>query len=287
MKHRRFLFIHIGQFRLIIRKSVVLGMFILAIVLLFFSKSETPAIQTARGRLFESFAPVIHAAQYPFRLIGAAYDGVIDVFNVYEQNKELKKQNDEVLLLKAQIKALKSENEQLGKLLHYTPPADAKFKTAKVMAVEGDGFSHSLIIYLKNTDQVKAGQAVLGNTGIVGRIESVGQNYARVILLTDINSKIPVILAKSRTRGILSGDNTLIPKLIFTPLDAEINLGDELVTSGTAGFFPADLPIGRIKAKYKSKIEVETFDNIEKLEYVKIVDYGLNNIIVNDDEEDL
>lgn len=280
MKRRRFLFIHIGQFRLIVRKSVVLGMFILALALLVFSKSDSPLIRTARNSVSSALSPVLQVARYPFELIGSGYDAVVDVFQVYRQNKILKTENAEVLMLKAKLQALKAENRQLGELLNYTPPADAEFVTAKVIAVEGDGFSHSLIVYIKDAQNVKAGQAVLGDKGVVGRVENVGKYYARVILLTDINSKIPVIVGKERTRGLLSGDNTSVPKLIYTALNAEIKPGDEIVTSGVSGFFPSDLPIGKVGMHRKGQIEVEVLSNIETLEYVKIVDYGLPGLIV-------
>lgn len=280
MKRRRFLFIHIGQFRLIVRKSVVLGMFILALALLVFSKSDSPLIRTARNSVSSALSPVLQVARYPFELIGSGYDAVVDVFQVYRQNKILKTENAEVLMLKAKLQALKAENKQLGELLNYTPPADAEFVTAKVIAVEGDGFSHSLIVYIKDAQNVKAGQAVLGDKGVVGRVENVGKYYARVILLTDINSKIPVIVGKERTRGLLSGDNTSVPKLIYTALNAEIKPGDEIVTSGVSGFFPSDLPIGKVGMHRKGQIEVEVLSNIETLEYVKIVDYGLPGLIV-------
>lgn len=280
MKRRRFLFIHIGQFRLIVRKSVVLGMFILALALLVFSKSDSPLIHTARNSVSSALSPVLQVARYPFELIGSGYDAVVDVFQVYRQNKILKTENAEVLMLKAKLQALKAENKQLGELLNYTPPADAEFVTAKVIAIEGDGFSHSLIVYIKDAQNVKAGQAVLGDKGVVGRVENVGKYYARVILLTDINSKIPVIVGKERARGLLSGDNTSVPKLIYTALNAEIKPGDEIVTSGVSGFFPSDLPIGKVGMHRKGQIEVEVLSNIETLEYVKIVDYGLPGLIV-------
>lgn len=280
MKRRRFLFIHIGQFRLIVRKSVVLGMFIAALALLVFSKSDSPLIRTARSSVSSTLSPVLQAVRYPFELIGSGYDAVVDVFQVYRQNKTLKAENAEVLMLKTKIKTLKAENERLGALLNYTPPADARFVTAKVIAVEGDGFSHSLIVYVNDAQDVKAGQVVLGDKGVVGRVENVGRHYARVILLTDINSKIPVIVGKGRTRGLLSGDNTSLPKLIYTALDADIKSGDEILTSGVSGFFPSDLPVGKVIGVRNGQIEIDVFSDIETLEYVRIVDYGLPGLIV-------
>lgn len=281
MKRRRFLFIRIGSFRLIIRKSVVVGLFILSLALLTLSHSDSPMVKKITGSVSSALSPVIKVAQYPAHLVYQSYEGVLDVFRVYTQNKRLKAENENVLLLKVKLNALQSENEMLKKMLNYTPPPEAHFVTAKIVAQEGDGFSHSLIVYLGDEAKVRSGEAVLGEDGVVGRVESISGSYARIILLTDINSKIPVMTEEKRIRGMLSGDNTMIPKLIFTALDADINVGDFIVTSGVAGTFPSGLPIGRVSRIYKNTIEVDLISNIEKLEYVKIIDYGIQSIIVN------
>ena len=122
---------------------------------------------------------------------------------------------------------------------------------------------------------VRKGQVVLSNRGVVGRIEQVGKLYSKIILITDINSKIPVMVERTRVRGILTGDNTPTPKMVFIPLEAELTVGDRIVTSGVAGTFPAGLPVGKISSIEKNNVKIKTFTNLERLEYVKIVDYGL------------
>ena len=143
--------------------------------------------------------------------------------------------------------------------------------------------SHALIIYSAGNDTIKKGQVVLSDNGVVGRVERVGQVYSKVILVTDINSKIPVMVEKSRIRGILSGDNTGMPKLIFTPLEADLNVGDKIVTSGVAGVFPAGLPIGKIVAIDKNNIKINTFSDLDRLEYVRLVDYHLADVSYEED----
>ena len=127
--------------------------------------------------------------------------------------------------------------------------------------------------------RVSKGDVVLSDQGVVGRVEKVFRHYVKIILMTDINSKIPVMLEKTRVRGILSGDNTMVPKLIFTPLDAEINVGDRVVTSGVSGVFPAGLPIGEVVSVSKNEMRVKPFVSREKLEYIKIVKYGIGGLL--------
>ena len=163
----------------------------------------------------------------------------------------------------------------MAQLLNYVIPPEAKFITARVIAEEGDAFSHSLIAYTGDSPDVRKGQVVLSNRGVVGRIEQVGKLYSKIILITDINSKIPVMVERTRVRGILTGDNTPTPKMVFIPLEAELTVGDRIVTSGVAGTFPAGLPVGKISSIEKNNVKIKTFTNLERLEYVKIVDYGL------------
>ena len=97
-----------------------------------------------------------------------------------------------------------------------------------------------------------------------------------MILVTDINSKIPVVIERTRVRGILSGNNTETPSLIFTRSAADIQEGDVVVTSGVGGMFPAGLPIGFVSSIKNGDIAVETMADISRIEYVRIVDYGLS-----------
>ena len=175
-------------------------------------------------------------------------------------------------------KALEIENKLLVELLNYVPLPESGFIAARIVAEESDAFTHSVVAYIGDKD-VSKGDIVLSNQGVVGRVDRVSGSYAKIILITDINSKIPVMIEKNRTRGILSGDNTTFPRLIFVPLDAEFDVGDRIVTSGVSGVFPAGLPIGEIISVSKNEIKVKPFASREKLEYIRIVKYGIGGLI--------
>lgn len=275
MKRRRVLFIRLSQFRIFIRKLLVAALFVSALVFMMLSKADTLILNKISNSLSRGLSPVIQVMQFPAEVVYAIYDKIRDISLVYSENKRLKAENTELLMLKNQVRTLKAENKLLGQMLNYAQPPEATYITAKIVAEEGDGFSHSLIAYSENASQVRKGQVVLGAQSVVGRVESVSGSYIRVLLFTDINSKVPVILERNRIRGILSGDNTTVPKLLFTATGADIKEGDVVVTSGVAGVFPTGLPIGVISKITKDAIAVETISDIERLEYVKIVDYGV------------
>ena len=90
-------------------------------------------------------------------------------------------------------------------------------------------------------------------------------------MITDLNSRIPVVSEKSRVRAILSGDNSRAPKLAFLPPNAQLSLGDRIVTSGHGGVFPAGLPVGTIASVEDGVIRVAPFAEFDLLEYVRII----------------
>ena len=147
--------------------------------------------------------------------------------------------------------------------------------SAKIIAESGDSFTHTLLVYIGDED-VKKGQIVLGDESVIGRIDKVSGRYAKVILVTDINSKIPVVIERTRVRGILSGNNTALPQMMFTRSSSDIQEGDVVVTSGVGGMFPSGLPIGFVNSVKNGIVEVETMADISRVEYVRIVDYGLS-----------
>ena len=82
--------------------------------------------------------------------------------------------------------------------------------------------------------------------GLVGRVAELGDHAARILLLTDLNSRVPVVIEETRERAILSGDNTERPALAYLPPDARVSSGQRVVTSGSGGVLPAGLPIGTV-----------------------------------------
>lgn len=257
-----------------VKKFAIVLLFLVAFAMMLFNKTDSVLIDKTSSVATDVISPLIDVLVIPARIASSVYDYFYDFSNIREENKKLKEENRQLVIKSNWAETLAVENKLLANLLNYTPPAAATFVTARVIAEEGDVFSHSLIAYTGGNKNVKKGQVVLSDAGVVGRIDSVGAMYSKIILITDINSKIPVMIEKNRTRGILSGDNTSVPKLIFTPLEAEPAIGDKIVTSGVAGVFPAGLPIGKIISIDKNNIKVKTFSDLDRIEYIKIVDYS-------------
>lgn len=279
MKRRKVLFIHLSNIRLLAKKFAIVLLFLSAFVAMLVNKTDTLVIEKTSSLATDVVSPLIDVLVIPARAIAGTYSYFREIKQVYKDNKNLRDENRRLMMISGRARALEIENNLLAKLLNYTPPPEATYITARVIAEEGDAFSHSLIAYTGLSDKVKKGQVVLSDNSVIGRIEQVGKMYSKIILITDINSKIPVMVERTRVRGILSGDNTSVPKMIFIPLEAELTIGDRVVTSGVAGVFPPGLPIGRISSVEKNNVKIKTLTSLDKLEYVKIVDYGMDAMV--------
>lgn len=278
MKRRRSLFLHLSHIRLLAKKFALVFLFLTAFVLMLVNKTDTVIIDKTSSVATDVVSSMIDVLVIPAKMLAKGYDYFRDLKQTYKDNQRLKEENQRLNVIYDRYRALEIENKLLSELLNYVIPPEMELVTGRVIAEEGDAFSHSMIAYTGD-EKVKKGQVAMAEKGVVGRVDRVGINYARVILITDINSKIPVMVEKSRVRGILSGDNTNLPKLIFIPLDAGISVGDRIVTSGVAGVFPTGLPVGRVVSVRKGEVTVKPFSNLEQLEYIKLINYGLGGIL--------
>lgn len=282
MKRRRSLFIHLSYIRILAKKFAIVILFLSAFVLMLLNKTESLIIEKTSSLATDVVSPMVDVLVIPARSVAGVYDYFRELKNVHKDNQQLREENQKLLALYDKARVLEVENKLLSGLLNYVPPPAAEFMTARIIAEEGDAFSHSVIAYTGNSNRVKKGQVVLSERGVVGRVDKVGQMYSKIILITDINSRIPVMVERTRVRGILAGDNTSMPKMIFIPLDAELEAGDRIVTSGVAGVFPSGLPIGKVVSVDENSVKIKPYNNLERLEYVRIVDYGLDGIIQNE-----
>ncbi len=274
MVRRNVLLIKTGELKVLLRRLFIAVLFFCSIFFILLSTVNSPLTSGINKAALRITGPIMQVVEYPARIVHRAYTYLYDISRIYIDNRELRAENKQMLILQNKVRSLEVENQLLSRLLNYVPPPEANFISAKIIAESGDNFTHILFIYIGNED-VKKGQIVLGDESVIGRIDAVSGSYAKVILVTDINSKIPVVVERTRARGILSGDNTAMPSLIFTRSTADIQEGDVIVTSGVGGMFPAGLPIGFVSSAQNNEIKVETLADISRIEYVRIVDYGL------------
>lgn len=276
MKRQRVLFLKENYVLRVLKSFFLAGLFIIALLLILVHKIDINIVSgVSKGVMYIS-SPLMHIASLPAEGISYGYKKIAEIMYIYEENEHLRQENSELYLLKDRMRALQTENRILKKLLHHIDVPQTITYTARVIAENDNAFSNSLLLYLGNAaDFIKSGYAVVNSSGLIGRIDIVSGKYARVTLITDINSKIPVVSRKSRDRGILVGNNTRKMNLIFPPLMAELHKGDILVTSGTGGGLPPDIPVAKIKRAGVDTITATPLFSPSELEIVKIIAYDV------------
>jgi len=261
------------------RAGIVL-MVVAAFGLVLLGKADTLLVETSRVWFNEILAPVTAFFSKPAETIASFINGFHDLVHIRRENVKLRQENAELAELRTISERLQRHNEQLERLLRYTPPPQASFVSADVIADAGNAFAQSLIAFAGEKDGVKKGHVVLTGDGVVGRIDFTGPSASRILLLTDINSRLPVKLIPGDIPAILSGDNTDYPQLVYLPRNVKVAVGDKVVTSGMAGVYPSGLPVGVIHSVSEGVVKVRPFVNRGGLEIVRIVDYGLTDVLL-------
>lgn len=244
-----------------------------------FAKAETVLMDKTRTLISDAFAPIFDAASRPIQTVKAGVSEVRELAAIREHNAQLLKDNARLLQWRDVARHLEADNETLRGLLKYNPGPDATFVSARVIADSGGSFAHSMLLNAGVREGVAKGQAVVGGDGLIGRTADVGARASRVLLLTDLNSRIPVIIETSRTRAILAGDNSARPRLVHLPPGATTAVGDRIVTSGHAGAFPPGIAVGVVVASEDGNLRVRPYVSRDRLEIVRVVDYGLSGIL--------
>jgi len=275
VRRRRVLFLHLSRLRRTIKKSAIAVLFVLVFVFMLLNKTNNALIEKTSTTAEEIITPITEILVMPASMLLNGYDYLRSLRKIDLENQALREENRKLIMANAKNRALEIENKILADMLNYVVPPEADFITAKVVAQEGNAFAHSLTVYVGENNHVEKGQVAISDKGVVGRVEDVGSRYAKIALINNINSKISVMIENTRVRGMMVGQNDIWPELVFLPLDAELNVGDKVVTSGIGGVFPVGLPVGKIASVSKNSAKIEPANNLSRLEYVMIVDYKL------------
>jgi rod shape-determining protein MreC len=235
--------------------------------------------ERARTAISDVLAPIYAAVDVPVSAMRQAATDYGDFFTLRAENAQLRAENDRLRQWYDVAMALDAENAELKANLHWVPDPSLSFVTARVVADAGGVYARSVLLSIGPNHAVQKGQIALDARGLVGRVTEVGARSARVLLITDMNSRIPVTLETSRARAILVGGNAPYPRLMYMPDNVHPAEGERVVTSAEAGAFPAGLPVGTVHYGSNGKPELDPAANLERLEVVRIFNYGLGGIV--------
>lgn len=227
-----------------------------------FDRAGVALVDIARPGL-ESVSAATRSGKQLFARMGNLIDYRNEVARLQRENEQLRN-------WKQLADSLEVENAALRKLNKVKPAPHEWSLTAQIIGGSGESFPGSLIVDAGMQSGVKDGSAVLDGSGLVGRVAGIGESASRIILLTDLNSRVPVVLQPSGAQAILAGDGSDRPRLTRLANRTSIVAGERVVTSGDGGLLPAGLPVGHVDSFRGGNIRIALTADYERLNFVQI-----------------
>jgi len=227
-------------------------------------------------------APVGGVLSTPLEWGGSAVNYVAGYFGAISENRRLKRELAEARQWRDVAIALKDRNERLESVLglHTEPPIP--MVTARVVLDSRGPFANSRLANVGTADGVVVGNPVMSDRGVVGRIVGLSPHISRVLTLTDVASKVPVLIDRTNARAILAGDGSGNPKLDYLRGRDAIKQGDRILTSGDGGVFPRGLPVGVAYKAFDGHWRVALAADSSSIDFVRILKFDDFSQLAND-----
>ncbi|MGY6410353.1 MAG: rod shape-determining protein MreC [Alkalilacustris sp.] len=232
---------------------------------------DSPRVERFRIAVVDRVVPSFDWAMTPVTRIAGLVEDIGSYARIREQNQELRRELQQMRAWREAALQLEQQNARLLELNQVQLDPRLTHVTGVVLADSGSPFRRSVLLNVGGRDGIRDGWAVMDGLGLVGRISGVGQQTARVILVTDSNSRVPVTIQPSGRRAILSGDNGPAPVLDFLEATDQVRPGDRVVTSGDGGVFPAGLLVGEVAQGSDRSLRVRLSADMQRLQYLRVL----------------
>jgi rod shape-determining protein MreC len=223
-------------------------LFVLAVAIVLIGKAQTSLFDRARTNVTDWLAPGLQVVHRPFDWVSGWWASVDEAYGVYKENVRLKEENARLRQWQTAAVMLDARVKRYQLLLHAVPDPALSSVLAHVIGRARRPFLETMILDAGKANGVKPGQAVIDARGMIGRIFLAGERTSWVILLSDLNSRVPVTIEPSHAHAILAGDNAKAPALETLAQGAVVTEGDQVVSSGDGGILPPGLPVGTVIA---------------------------------------
>lgn len=256
----------------LVRRSVeVLGTLALALILL--TKADIKLLSYLSERTADAVAWIAALPAGPLALVRRATDAAGSLLALEEENARLREENRRLVHWQNEAIRLAVQNAALREALKMPAvPGTRRRTTARIVADPGGPFVQTRLIDAGRDRGIEKGMAVVDAYGMVGRIVEVGERSARVLLITDFNSRIPVLVERSRDQAILEGRNGPLAELRFLPMSPSFAVGDRVLTSGRGGVLPPGLPVGEIVHVEERRVLVRPLVDWDRLDHVAVLE---------------
>ncbi len=250
----------------------LVALILFSIVLIVLSRINFPAINYLKIGLNEVVYRVSFIVSLPEQQLNRSLIAINNHLNLYNNHDQLKEKFKSLRGKELDNEYLKFENERLRKLIdEYI--INTEELVAKVLLDKESPFLRSLILNKGSKDKIRIGMAVLDGPYLVGKVVEVNYATSRVLLISDLNSKIPVILEPGDIQSIMSGSGKNNGQIQYFKTENILNEKKIVFTSGSGGIFKSGIPIGEIN----SGEEIKFFSDLSQLTFVKVVSFNKEN----------
>ena len=273
-----------SRFRSVIKNREMNNKFIavvfisISLFIIIFTVMDSKESRKLKTKILDYGSYFVYSFSAPIKTISLSYQNIKDIYNVYNENKKLKDDVSRIEMLENELISLKHENNLLKNTLNIKNTLYFDYQTAKVLVGIRSSFLKTLVILSGYDDQIYEGFPVISNNDLLGYIYESGKLTSRVLLITDINSRIPVTVLNKNSRIILSGNNSNYLDILNLGDVNNIRTGDELVTSGDGGVYPQGIPVGKIIKISNNKLMVRPNFYSRNLDYVRVLNWSPKEI---------
>ncbi len=260
-------------------RTTLILLIVMALIIIssYYSGHGVKIINGAQRATINVLSPVYKAANAIVSPIGHGWNYLLSFNRLNGDNYQLSKTNSRLKSRLQKLTDLKKENQRLRKLVGFKNETKLRMVPAKVIGRAPDNWQSTIIINRGKSSGIKKYQPVVTDTGLVGQVVESGNSIARIMLLNDRKSAVSVEVKRTGKIGVAEGKFSGGLKLKYMPKDADIKLGDQLVTSGVGQVYPRNLLIGTIKKINNNQYGMEKIADIkeavdfQKLEEVLVI----------------
>ena len=249
--------------------------------ILFIGHSKPAVVEQVRARAMDGLAPIFDVLSRPLSMVDSVAGRIQSYRSLVAENERLKAENENLIRWQNTSQVLENENRELRALLKYKAEPSLAYISARVIADTGGALVRSFVVTAGRVDGVREGMAAMTGEGLVGRVVEVGDWTSRIMLITDMSSRIPIELVGTSDHAILAGNNSMQPKLLYLPQESDVKVGTTVLTSGHGGVFPPNLPVGVVSKVERGEVEVTPLASFGRINQVRLIDFNLAAGAVN------
>nr|WP_249204430.1 rod shape-determining protein MreC [Acetobacter thailandicus] len=262
------------QLRQALNRLTLPALILLSAGIIIAGQADRKRSEKVRMCVADALAPVWSVVTAAEERAIAVTSALHEASHLASENTRLRTENENLRRWYDVAVSLTRENDSLKTALHWIPEDAPTFVTGRVVADSGSIYARAVLLIAGADSGVKAGNIALAANGLAGRVTETGAHSARVLLITDISSRLPVLLESSHAPAIMAGDNSPMPKLMYYAQDIHPLEGERVVTGDQAGAFPAGLPVGTVHYIMPGRPVVIPYAKLDHLVLLRIFNFG-------------